>query len=72
MEENQKSVDRVLSQLANAVDILQNTLPGKMFIVNQFDEQSYKGACEMFQQDSNSKQFVIDISGTEFIFLKNE
>lgn len=71
MDENQKSIDRVLNQLAEAVDILQNTLPGKMFIVNQFDEESYKGACEMFKQNSENNQFVIDISGTEFIFLKN-
>lgn len=72
MEENKKSVDRVLTQLAEAVDILQNTLPGKMFIVNQFDEQSYKGACDMFEQNSDNNQFIIDISGTQFIFLKNE
>lgn len=72
MEENQKSIDRVLVSLADSVDILQKTLIGKVFVVNQLDEESYSKVRKFFKQEENVNNFVVDISGVEFIFVQNK
>lgn len=72
MAESEKSIDRVLIPLADAVDILQKTLLGKTFIVNQLDKESYEKVRSLFRQEENVRSFVIDISGVEFIFVLDE
>lgn len=72
MEQTQKSIDRILVPLADAVDILQKTLIGKTFVVNQLDKQSFVKVRELFKQEENITNFVVDISGVEFIFVLSE
>lgn len=72
MEENIKGIDRVLVPLADSVDILQKTLLGKIFVVNQLDRESYDKVRSAFSQDEGKNNFVVDISGVEFIFVLDE
>jgi len=72
MAETEKSIDRVLIPLADAVDILQKTLIGKTFVVNQLDKESYDKVRTLFKQEENTRNFVVDISGVEFIFVLDE
>lgn len=72
MAESEKSIDRVLIPLADAVDILQKTLIGKTFVVNQLDKDSFDRVRTLFKQEENIKNFVVDISGVEFIFVLGE
>lgn len=72
MEETQKSIDRVLIPLADAVDILQKTLIGKTFVVNQLDKESFTKVRSLFKQEEQVTNFVVDISGVEFIFVQSE
>jgi anti-anti-sigma regulatory factor len=72
MEENIKGIDWVLVPLADSVDILQKTLLGKIFVVNQLDRESYDKVRSAFSQDEGKNNFVVDISGVEFIFVLDE
>jgi anti-anti-sigma regulatory factor len=72
MEENIKGIDWVLVPLADSVDILQKTLLGKIFVVNQLDRESYDKVRSSFSQDEGKNNFVVDISGVEFIFVLDE
>lgn len=72
MEENIKGIDRVLVPLADSVDILQKTLLGKIFVVNQLERESYDKVRSAFSQDEGKNNFVVDISGVEFIFVLDE
>jgi hypothetical protein len=72
MEENIKSIDGIVEKLALIVDATDNLFPnGKMAVVFQLNESDFKKVQENFREvDRGHKQFKIDISGTEFIFLQ--
>jgi hypothetical protein len=72
MEENSKSIDGIVEKLALIVDATDNLFPdGKMAVVFALNETDFKRVQENFREvDRGHKQFKIDISGTEFIFLQ--
>ncbi len=72
MAENNKSIDGIVEKLALIVDATDNLFPdGKMAVVFQLNEVDFKKVQDNFRDvDRGHKQFKIDISGTEFIFLQ--
>lgn len=74
MAENKTSVDWIIEKLALLSDASESLFPnGKMVIVFELKENDFKKVQENFRQvDKTHKQFKIDISGTEFIFLLDE
>ncbi len=72
MEENSKSIDGIVEKLALIVDATDDLFPeGKMAVVFQLNETDFKRVQDNFREiDRGHKQFKIDISGTEFIFLQ--
>ena len=72
MEQNQKSIDGIVEKLALIVEATDSLFPnGKMAVVFQLNDVDFKRVQENFREvDRNHKQFKIDISGTEFIFLQ--
>lgn len=74
MSEDKKSIDGIIEKLAiiseAATDIFPN---GKMVIVFELKTNDFKRVQNNFRTiDHSHKQFKIDISGTEFIFLQDE
>jgi hypothetical protein len=74
MEQNKKSIDGIIEKLALIADASNNLFPnGKMCIVFELEKNDFKKVQGNFRgMDQEFKQFKIDISGTEFIFLLNE
>jgi hypothetical protein len=74
MAENQKSIDGIIEKLALLTDAANNLfLNGKMVIVFELNLNDFKKVQNNFRTiDQNHKQFKIDISGTEFIFILDE
>jgi hypothetical protein len=72
MEENSKSIDGIVEKLALIVDATDDLFPdGKMAVVFQLNETDFKRVQANFREiDRGHKEFKIDISGTEFIFLQ--
>jgi hypothetical protein len=72
MEENNKSIDGIVERLALIVEATDSLFPeGKMAVVFQLNEKDFKRVQDNFREvDRGHKQFKIDISGTEFIFLQ--
>ena len=72
MEENYKSVDGVIEKLALISDAVDSLFPdGKSAVVFQLNNEDFKKVQGNFREiDKNHKQFKIDISGVEFIFLE--
>jgi hypothetical protein len=72
MEENSKSIDGIVEKLALIVDATDELFPeGKMAVVFQLNESDFKRVQDNFREiDRGHKEFKIDISGTEFIFLQ--
>jgi hypothetical protein len=72
MEENNKSIDGIVERLALIVEATETLFPdGKMAVVFALNETDFKRVQENFREvDRGHKQFKIDISGTEFIFLQ--
>lgn len=72
MEENYKSVDGVIEKLALISDAVDSLFPdGKSAVVFQLNNDDFKKVQGNFREiDKNHKQFKIDISGVEFIFLE--
>lgn len=73
MAENQKSVE-LLTKLAMITDAVQNTIDGKATVVFEVKQQEYEKLYLQFESSlvEDNKQFKIDISGTDFIFLLDE
>lgn len=70
MAENQKSIDGSLEKLAEIADNVQNLYKGRTTVVFELNKEEYSKTISMFRDiDRNHKQFKIDISGTEFIFI---
>jgi hypothetical protein len=73
MAENQKSVE-LLTKLAMITDAVQNTIEGKASVIFEVNQQEYEKLYLQFENSltEDNKQFKIDISGTDFIFLLDE
>jgi hypothetical protein len=71
MAENQKSIDGIIEKLALITDATQNLFPsGKTAIIFELDYEDYKKVQQNFRQiDQGYKQFKIDLSGVEVIFI---
>ncbi len=74
MGENQKSIDGVIEKLALIAEASEELFPnGKKAIVFELKLTDFKKVQNNFRQvDHSYKQFKIDISGVEFIFLLDE
>lgn len=73
MAENKKSTNGVLEQLAQVADKVQSLYKGRATIVLELEKEEYKKTLSIFRDiDRNHKQFKIEISGTDFIFILNE
>ena len=71
MEQNQKSIDGVIEKLALVADGLQTLFPnGTMAVALELGYNDFKKVQKNFRDvDRNFKQFKIDMSGVEFMFL---
>lgn len=71
MEQNQKSIDGVIEKLALVADGLQTLFPnGTMAVALELGFNDFKKVQKNFRDvDRNFKQFKIDMSGVEFMFL---
>lgn len=74
MEENQKSIDGIIEKLALISDAVDEIFPsGKKAVVFELKDTEFKKVQYNFREvDRSHKQFKIDISGVEFIFLLDE
>jgi hypothetical protein len=74
MGENQKSVDGIIEKLALITDAVQTLYPnGKSAIVFELEYDDFKSMQRNFRDiDRQHKQFKIDISGVEIIFILEE
>jgi hypothetical protein len=71
MDENKKSIDGIIEKLALVADGLQTLFPeGTMAVAMELDYKNFKNVQRNFRDvDKNFKQFKIDMSGVEFMFL---
>lgn len=74
MAENKKSIDGIIEKLALIAEASDDLFPnGKKAIVFELKREDFKKVQTNFRQiDHSHKQFKIDISGVEFIFLLDE
>lgn len=74
MAENQKSIDGVIEKLAIISEAVDELFPvGRKAVVFELKKDDFKKVQTNFRQiDHTFKQFKIDISGVEFIFLLDE
>ena len=74
MESNQTNTPGLIEKLALLTDAAESLFPdGKMVVVFELNSLDFEQVQNNFQQvDKTIKQFKIDISGTEFIFLQDK
>ena len=74
MAEDQKSIGGIIEKLALISDASSQLFPdGRIAMVFELNEPDFKKVQNNFRDvDRNHKQFKIDISGIEFIFLLDE
>ena len=73
MAKNKESINGVIEKLALISDGLVNILPNaKTVVVYSLNNEDFNFMKSQVSDFSNNEQFKIDISGTEFIFLKDE
>ena len=74
MAETNKSIDGIIEKLALVSDGLQTLFPdGVMAVAMELKFDDYKKVQKNFRDvDRDFKQFKIDMSGVEFMFLLNE
>ena len=73
MAENKNSAPGELEKLALIVDSLQTLFRGKSSIIFELNKEEYVSMINHFREvDRHHKQFAIDMSGTELIFILNE
>jgi len=74
MAENQKSIDGIIEKLAIIAEASDELFPdGRKAMVFELKLKDFKKVQNNFRQvDQSHKQFKIDISGIEFIFLLDE
>jgi hypothetical protein len=73
MEENQKGPE-LLGRLALITEGAQEVIKGKVTIVFEVERQEFFNYYSLFEQnmDASKKEFKVEISGTDFIFLLDE
>lgn len=71
MEENQKSVDGVLENLALITDGIQTLFPeGKVICLYELNDEEFKKVQSNFRKiDEQHKKFSIDMSGLQHVFI---
>ena len=73
MGESPKSFNQHLGDLALVADMAQNLYKGKTTIIFELEPFEFATFKSLLDPTSdNQKQFKIDISGTEFIYLLDE
>jgi len=73
MAENKNTDIRELEKLALIAESLQNLFSGKSTVVCELPKGEFTSVINHFREiDRHHKQFAIDISGTEFIFILTE
>ena len=74
MAENQKSIDGIIEKLAMIVDAADELFPdGKMLLAFELKETEFKKVQENFRDiDKSFKQFKIEMSGNDIMFLLDE
>jgi hypothetical protein len=74
MAENNEGVNRMMEKFALLADAMENIYPqGRGVVVFELNEDDFNlTQKEMLIPTNVSSQFKVDISGTEFIFLKRE
>lgn len=71
MEENKINNLGVIEKLAIIADSLQSMFDGKSMVVFELQEVEYKSMISHFREiDRHHDKFTVDISGTDFIFIK--
>lgn len=73
MAENQKNSE-LLSKLALLTEAAQDITNGKISIIYELNLEDFRKMYLNFENkvDTEKKQFKVDISGTDFIFLLDE
>jgi len=73
MEENKENAE-FLNKLALITVAAQDMFRGKMSIVFELKETEFRYASSVFEKDykPENRQFKVEISGTDFIFLLDE
>jgi hypothetical protein len=73
MAENKNSAPGELEKLALIADSLQTMFKGKTSVLLELNREEYNKIIMHFREvDRHHKQFTIDMSGTDFIFILNE
>jgi hypothetical protein len=73
MAENKKGDLGTLEKLALIADSVQTLFSGKGTIIFELPKGEYSEVINHFREiDRHHKQFTIDISGTDFVFVLNE
>lgn len=74
MGEDKKSIDGIIERLAIISEATDELFPnGRKVVVFELKLEDYKRVQNNFREvDHGHKQFKIDISGVEFIFLLDE
>ena len=73
MAENKNNPLGELEKLALIVDSLQTLFKGKSSVIFELNKEEYVSMINHFREvDRQHKQFAIDMSGTELIFILNE
>ena len=73
MEENKNNTLGTIEKLALIAESVQTLFSGKGTIVFELPKGEYSDVINHFREvDRHHKQFTIDISGTEFIFILDE
>ena len=73
MEENKNNTLGTIEKLALIAESVQTLFSGKGTIIFELPKGEYNSVINHFREvDRHHKQFSIDISGTEFIFILDE
>ena len=74
MAENQKSIDGIIEKLAMIVDAADELFPdGKMLLAFELKDVEFRKVQENFREiDKSFKQFKIEMSGNDIMFLLDE
>lgn len=73
MEKNKNNTLGTIEKLALIAESVQTLFSGKGTIVFELPKGEYSEVINHFREvDRHHKQFTIDISGTEFIFILDE
>jgi hypothetical protein len=73
MAENKKNNLGELEKLALIADSLQTMFRGKTSVLLELNKEEYTKIITHFREvDRHHKQFTIDMSGTDFMFVLNE